>query len=145
MTSFFVAPLEYCSDKRILRHRNVVTQYLQTLFKNMLIVRRDRTRDVHQKSRVQFWGRYWKLTTKHVIKVSLTHRSSCICLLYTHDRFSSVRMRLILKTEYREYFMQKQNFQLRHQWCQLLKYYGEFKKLFATKKFLEGLRNFIWF
>jgi len=52
-------------------------------------------------------------------KPVLTQRSSCICLLYTHDRFSSARMRLILKAEHREHFMQKQNFRSRHQWCQL--------------------------
>jgi len=37
MTSFFRVPLKGCSDKRILRHPKVVTHYLKTLFKSMLM------------------------------------------------------------------------------------------------------------
>jgi hypothetical protein len=72
-----------------------------------------------------------KLPQSTLSQSVLTHRSSCICLLYTYDRFNSVRMRLNLKAEHRERFIQKQKFATSV--MPTVKPYEEFNKLFPTE------------
>jgi hypothetical protein len=145
MTSFFRIQLKCCSDKRILRQRKVVTKYPKTLFKSMCIVRRDRTRKVHWKSRVQFWGHYWKLTTKHVNKVILNASQFLyLSALYTWP-IQELQVATYFKsrapwtfhaeTEIFTYDISDIN-------CKILR---RIQETVSYRKFLEGLRNITWF